>query len=130
MTDYRELTVTRGQTKNEALEKRMLIFAATAVRTLRQHKEIPRPVADQLTRATASVGANYLEACNASSKLDFRNKIFIAKKEAAESRYWIDFCIELTAPETWHWCRAESQELLLILQSIVNSLKNESKNDT
>jgi four helix bundle protein len=72
------------------------------------------------------VGANYAEACNAVSKLDFRNKIFIAKKEAAESRYWIDLCIELTSETTWSILRQEVQELLLILQTIVNTLKGGS----
>ncbi len=123
MTDYRELTITRQQIKNEALEKRMLIFATSIVRIVRDNTKIPHPAANQLIRAAASIGANYVEACNASSKMDFRNKIFIAKKEAAETRYWIDFCIELTSRDTWHSSRAEAQELLLILQSIVNSLK-------
>jgi four helix bundle protein len=127
MTDSRNLSGSRGQTKNELLEHRMLIFAADTIRTLKKHPTIPISVVDQLTRSAASVGANYAEACNASSKLDFRNKIFISKKETAESRYWIDLCIELTGDkEGWSDCRNESHELLLILQTVINSLTGRS----
>lgn len=127
MTDSRNLPDSREQTKNEILERRMLLFAAETIRTMKNHTTLPRSVVDQLTRSSASIGANYAEACNASSKLDFRNKIFIAKKETAESRYWIDLCIELTKQkESWSWCRSESQELLLILQTIINTLADKS----
>jgi len=43
--------------------------------------DINRNIILQLIRSVASVGANYCEANNASSKKDFRNKIFICKKE-------------------------------------------------
>lgn len=127
MTDYSSLIDNRKQTKNEQLEKRMLVFAADVIRTLNKTVQVPSSVANQLTRSSASIGANYAEACNASSKLDFRNKIFIAKKEAAESRYWIDLCIELSGPESWQVSRNEVQELLLILQTIINSLRKSSE---
>lgn len=122
MTDNRNLPENREQTKSELLEKRMLLFAANVIRTLRANPSIPRSVVDQLTRSSASIGANYAEACNASSRSDFRNKIFIAKKEAAESRYWIDLCTELTSKEIWSSHRQEAHELLVILQTIINSL--------
>jgi len=126
MTDSRNLADDKLQTRHELLEKRMLVFAAEVIRTLGRHRTLPRSIVDQLTRSSASIGANYAEACNAVSKLDFRNKIFIAKKEAAETRYWIDLCIELTTRESWLEIRKESQELLLILQTIINSLKARS----
>jgi four helix bundle protein len=126
MTNSRNLAENSKQTKNQLLEQRMLKFAAEVIRAIAKSKSLPRSVGDQLTRSAASVGANYAEACNAVSKLDFRNKIFIAKKEAAESRYWIDLCIELTSETTWSILRQEVQELLLILQTIVNTLKGGS----
>lgn len=126
MTDVRNLTDSREQTKNERLENRMLLFAAEVIRTLDRHKAIPHPISTQLTRSAASIGSNYAEACNASSKLDFRNKIYIAKKEAAETRYWVDLCIELSSAADWQWCRNEAQQLLLILQTIINTLRSQS----
>ena len=126
MTVSTEITGISKQTKNELLERRMLVFAVTVIRTLQQFPAMPRSMTDQLTRSSASIGANYAEACNAVSRQDFRNKIFIAKKEAAESRYWIDLAIELTDQAAWQWCRQEVQELLLILQKIVSTLKENS----
>lgn len=101
----------------------MLLFAAETIRSLQSQRILPRSLVDQLTRSSASIGANYAEACNAASKLDFRNKIYIAKKEAAETRYWLDLCIELTNLAEWQSLKQEIHELLLILQTIVNSLK-------
>lgn len=114
--------------KSELLEQRMLEFATSVIENIRHHqKRLPFSVAGQLTRFAASVGANYAEACNASSKQDFRNKIFIFKKEAAESRYWIKLCGRLTEESSWAELLQESHEILLILQTIINSLKPKSE---
>jgi len=126
MADYRDLPDYSKQKRNEQLERRMLLFAVKTIQALKNFNSIPRSVADQLTRSSGSVGANYAEACNASSKLDFRNKIYTSKKEAAESRYWIDLCRELTADDAWLSLRQEVQELILILQTIINSMKSGS----
>ena len=122
-----ELTENKQQSKSEQLEVRMLAFAVGIIKTLKAQKSVPFSVVDQLTRSSASIGANYAEACNASSKADFRNKIFIAKKEAAETRYWIKLCIELTSTADWSGYLQESHELLLILQTIINSSKASEK---
>src|SRR3990167_11129982 len=58
---------------------------------------INRPMIDQLLRSATSIGANYAEADNAGSRTDFRNKNFIAKKEAAETKYWLNLMLDLTA---------------------------------
>jgi four helix bundle protein len=55
-------------------------------------KELPKniitiPIINQLVRAGTSIGANYCEAIGASSKKDFRNKIFISKKESQETKH-------------------------------------------
>ena len=104
----------------------MLVFASNVIKQL-VNSSLPRSIIDQLTRSSASIGANYAEACNASSKQDFKNKIFISKKEAAETRYWIDLCIEINDKIDWAKLRQESHELLVILQTIINSLNNRSE---
>jgi len=128
MADSRNSADDRSQAhKKELFQKRTLIFAAQVIHTLAKHKTaIPFSIANQLTRSATSIGANYAEACNASSKLDFRNKIYIAKKEAAETRYWIDLCIELSNAVAWQKEKQEIRELLLILQAIVNTLRRKS----
>lgn len=86
---------------------------------------ITRPLIEQLVRSSTSIGANYVEANNAASKADFRNKIFIAKKEAAESKYWL----ELLEAHTVNGleCKRLTQEchyLLMILQKIISTLNH------
>jgi len=44
---------------------------------------------EQALRSAGSVGANYIEANEALSKKDFIVRIKISKKEAKESRFWI-----------------------------------------
>lgn len=82
----------------------------------------------QLTKAATSIGANYAEANNAALKIDFRSKIFVAKKEAAETKYWLELFAEIQ--ENKETCRKLWQEchfILMTLQKIVNSLNNKSK---
>ena len=61
------------------LEERTAKFGESIIkfcRTLNQDA-IVRPLISQLIRSATSVGANYMEANSASSRKDFRNKIFI-----------------------------------------------------
>ncbi|MDP2939903.1 MAG: four helix bundle protein [Candidatus Omnitrophota bacterium] len=46
--------------------------------------------AKQLIKSSGSVGANYIEAEEALSKKDFVMRIKICRKEAKESRYWLE----------------------------------------
>lgn len=110
------------------LEERTSVFSEKVIEFCRKIKQdaITRPVIAQLVRSATSIGANYCEANNASSKKDFRNKIFICKKEAQETKYWIRL-IAKSSPEIKEEARVlwqENQELTLIFQKIVNSLDN------
>ena len=58
------------------------------VKTLKQ-SPINSPLISQIVRSATSIGANYCEAIGASSRRDFRNKIFLCKKECQESKYWL-----------------------------------------
>ncbi len=44
----------------------------------------------QLVRSAGSVGANYIEANEALSKKDFVLRVKICRKEAKESKYWLN----------------------------------------
>ena len=84
---------------------------------------ITRPLINQLVRAGTSIGANYCEADEASSKKDFRNKICICKKEARETKHWLRM-IAKANPEKLDECRLlwnEAQELTLIFSKIIIS---------
>ena len=89
---------------------------------------ISRPLVNQLVRLGTSVGANYCEANGASSKKDFRNKIFICKKEAQETKHWLKMIVKYDsnladqARKLWK----EAQELTLIFGKIVSTLNNKN----
>ena len=111
------------QSKRSAeFEERFLCFGVDVIKLVIKHSEIPRSVASQVIRSSAGVGANYAEAQNAISRADFKNKIFISKKEAAETRYWLRLIEKLTSSDLLAGYLKESQEILLILQKIVNTL--------
>jgi four helix bundle protein len=78
--------------KKYDLEDRTLKFA-TEVRSFL--KKLPKSTSNfedikQLTRASGSVGANYIEANEALSKKDFILRIKISRKECKETRYWLN----------------------------------------
>ena len=81
--------------RSQQLELRMLDFSISVITAT---KTVPKTtenfiIAKQLIGSATAIGANYTEANNAASKLDFRNKIFVAKKEAAETRYWLQLLV-------------------------------------
>jgi four helix bundle protein len=85
---------------------------------------VSRPIISQLIRSSTSIGANYREANGASSRKDFRNKIFICKKEAQETEYWLRM---MTACYPQHHADVsalgkESHEITLIFQKITSTL--------
>lgn len=104
------------------LEERTAKFAE---KTIELCKKIPKstitmPIIDQLIRSGTSIGANYMEANGASSRKDFKNKIFICKKEARETKYWLRILAN-TCDEFKNECRnlwQEAQELTLIFSKI------------
>src|SRR4051794_19122581 len=89
--------------------------------TLRFIKTLPyeltlKPIVNQLVKSSTSIGANFIEAKNASSKRDFRNKVFISKKEASETQYWLKLLEEFTNDSHLIILQKECQEIILILQ--------------
>ncbi len=78
-------------TKRYDLEERTFNFAKKVREFL---KKLPKNVflfedINQLTRSSGSVGANYIEANESLSRKDFFMRIKICRKEAKESRYWL-----------------------------------------
>lgn len=116
------------QTKMRELEERMVQFSVSVIKMCgkNQNSLTLRPLFDQIIRSSTSIGANYAEANNASSKMDFKNKIFIAKKEAAETRYWLRILSEVLPKEDLSKLQQEALELNLILQKIISTIKNGS----
>jgi len=110
------------------LEERTAKFGGGVIRFVKvlSKDEIGKPIIIQLVRSATSVGANYMEANGASSRRDFRNKIFICKKEIQETKHWLRMLAECY-PERKEEIRPiwkEAHELNLIFQKISTSVKN------
>lgn len=86
--------------------------------------DIPRSVSDQVIRSTTSIGANFSEAQDASSKKDFINKIYIAKKEASETKYWLLVIHKLVNDDQLPPLSERVQGFVMMLQKIINSSKS------
>ncbi len=87
---------------------------------------INRPLINQIVKSATSVGANYMEANQASSKKDFINKIRICQKEANETKHWLRM-IAVANEGSKSDCRnlwREAHELTLIFAKISRSCKN------
>ncbi|MBN3039682.1 MAG: four helix bundle protein [Candidatus Omnitrophica bacterium] len=84
--------MTKTLNKQYDLEERTEKFAKDAIRLCKKISKntINIELIKQLVRASGSVGANYIEANEALSKKDFSHRIKICRKEAKESRYWLN----------------------------------------
>lgn len=86
---------------------------------------INRPIIDQLIKSVTSIGANYAEANNAAPKIDFRKKIFIAKKETAETKYWLTLMADTTSnPTQLRNLFKECHQFLMIFQKIISTMSH------
>jgi len=110
------------------LEERTAVFGENVIELCKQVKQdaITKPIISQIIRSATSTGANYCEANAASSRKDFRNKIFICKKEIQETKHWLRM-LARCVPDKKNEIRKlwqEAQELTVIFGKIVSSLKN------
>jgi len=113
------------------LEERTAKFGEDIIefcKSIRQDA-ITKPIISQLIRSATSIGANYMEANAASSKRDFRNKIYICKKESQETKHWLRMVAKVVSErkeeikELWKEC----QELTMIFQRITTSLEEKKR---
>ncbi len=112
--------------KKYDLEERTAKLGEDVIEFYRGVKQdsIIKPIINQFIRSGTSIGANYMEANGASSKKDFRNKIFICKKEAQESKHWLRMMAKALPEKTMETKKLwkECQELTMIFQKITSSL--------
>ena len=78
--------------KKYDLEDRTLKFAKACIDLCKLfiRNIINIELVKQFIRASASVGANYREANDSLTKKDFYHRIGICRKEAKESKYWLE----------------------------------------
>jgi four helix bundle protein len=112
--------------KHYDLEERTAKFGENIIEFCRELKQdaVSRPIISQIIRSGTSIGANYMEANSASSRKDFKNKIFICKKEAQETKHWLRMIAKYFPEKKEEIKRLwkECQELTLIFGKILSSL--------
>lgn len=109
------------------LEERVENFGENIIDLAKKVRVTPttKSIIEQLVASGCSVGANYFEANGASSKKDFLNKIYIAKKEAKETQHWLRMLVKAEpsikeeAKKLWK----EAFELTKILSKVIISSK-------
>ena len=104
------------------LNERTAVFGERVIEFARMMKTdvITAPLVSQLIRAATSVGANYDEADEATTKKEFRYRIGVSKKEARETKRWLRM-IAAAAPGHRDAARdlwKEANELHLIFATI------------
>jgi four helix bundle protein len=115
------------------LYDRLLDFAK---QTLVYIKKLPntsfnREYSSQLIRSSASPGANYIEALEASSRKDFLHKLKICRKETKESVHWLEL-IEHANPNSFlsnenHSLISEARQLIRIFTATILTTEKNQK---
>lgn len=110
------------------LEERTAKFGENVLKLCKGIKfnNLTAPLINQLIRSATSVGANYMEANSGISKKDFKNKIFICKKEAQETKHWLRMLASISEENKSEIRRLwkEVDELTRIFQKITTTLIN------
>ena len=116
--------------KKYDLEDRTLGFAKEVIRLVNKvSKTLPNvEIARQLVRSSGSVGANYIEANESLGEKDFAMRIKICRKEAKESRYWLQL-LESTPDlsDSQAHLIQESTELMKIFGAILEKIKQRQR---
>ncbi len=119
--------MTNNQTVHKFdLEDRTLEFTKKVINLL---KPLPRnsiniEMTSQLVRSAGSIGANYREANDALGKKDFYMRIKICRKEAKETKYWLELILH-NNPDLKDQIIPlinEVTELIKIFSSILNKI--------
>lgn len=117
--------------KKYDLEERTAQFSEAVINFIKSIKQnaYNTSIINQLIRSATSVGANYYEAIGASSIKDFRNKIYICRKEIQETKYWLRIVSQLdeSCKEKARLLWKEAQELTLIFSKITSQLNKKYK---
>jgi four helix bundle protein len=107
------------------LEERTAVFGEQVIAFAKTVPVNPvnAPLISQLVRCGTSIGANYCEADEASTKKDFQYRIGVCKRESKETKYQVRMIVaaepglKASARPIWR----EAKELTLIFAAILRS---------
>ncbi len=110
--------------KEKVIENKSYDFAKRIIKVYRYLTDKKEFVlSKQLLKSGTSIGANVVEGQYSISKKEFRNKMSIVLKEAAESRYWI-----LLLKDDGYLSEKAAESLLNDLEEIIKILVKIVKN--
>lgn len=104
--------------RTEKFGEAILDFAKTLPVT-----PVTEPLIGQLVRSGTSVGANYCEADDASTKKEFIYKVAICQREVKETKFWLKMVSKALPNTNTASLLNEAQELRLIFSSILNKCR-------
>ena len=115
--------------KDNTILRKSLAFS---VRIVNLHKYLSSQkkeyiLSRQICKSGTSIGANITEAIYGSSRKDFAAKLQIAKKEAAETQYWLELLRSgeyLTEQEYKSLTKDCNEILSVLVSSIKTTLEN------
>ena len=113
------------------LPERTFQFALCIVRIVARFPDgtLGWEIGRQLLRSGTSIGANIAEADGALTDADFTHTVNIARKEAAETLYWLRICAAESIVDNFDFSSAtkEADELHRILATIVRKMQTNPK---
>jgi four helix bundle protein len=116
------------------LEQRTKKFAVDVIRFVGtfDRSAAARVIGYQLLRSGTSIGANYREANRAVSRRDFSHRVAITEKEASETHYWLEICLETSYgdPVVCADLLGEVDQLLAIFTAIGRSIRATDRHDS
>jgi four helix bundle protein len=113
---------------NFNLEERMFLFAKSVRSYCKKvtHNIINIQDIKQVVRSSGSVSANYIEANESLSKADFIYRIKVCRKEAKETKLWLNLIDINDKPELLSVksiLTDEANQLMLIFNAIIKKMQ-------
>ena len=118
-----------GNKENNVILLKSIDFA---VRIINLYKYLCKEFSEytlskQILRSGTSIGANVREAIEGITKADFKNKIYIALKEARETDYWLEllYKTDYLTESQYEDINKDNEELIKILTSIAKTCNSQ-----
>ena len=119
---------------SDILKKRTKLFSIHIGKLVLelQYNILNKNYANQITRCSSSVGANYRAACRAKSTADFIYKLKIVEEELDEAMFFLELLEEFNPDKknTIQSLLKEANELLSIFVTSINTLKAKQQSST
>jgi len=111
--------------KNNVLQQKSYAFAIKIVECYKIISKKDIIISRQLLKSGTSIGANIEESIGGQSNNDFISKIYIAYKEARETKYWLNLLKDTNYLDKNEAEKLliDCEELLKIMGKIISTLK-------